>query len=163
MSIVLFALALTATCTLLYAFAMPRVSESEARSAEGAGGHEAPLRDTLEAWARDLEDSAGADGNRVSASGRGRIAENTPQGRLLARRAALTDARRNLLLMRQNYLNDPKSRGVRSVSGRLAAPSQKIREERVAGDFYLLEIDVRLDELLRTDFDENFSNFFLSR
>ncbi|MDR3265879.1 MAG: hypothetical protein LBT15_07705 [Synergistaceae bacterium] len=147
--IVLFALALTGTCTLLYAFAMPRLAFDFAP------------RESLTAAIEQGQDSARAyeADNRASASGLGRITEDSPQGRLLARRAALMDARRNLLVLRKKILEGPQS-DVRSVSGRLVAPSQKIQSERVEGNLYRLEIEVRLDELLRTDLDET---FFLSQ
>ena len=83
----------------------------------------------------------------ATADGVGRIPEDTAQGRLLARRAALTDARRNLLLLRQKLVDgkfDP-----RYVSGRIAEVS--IHSERVEGDLYFLKVDVPLDRLMKGD------------
>jgi hypothetical protein len=93
--------------------------------------------------------------NRVVASGVGRILENTGQGKLLARRAALTDARRNLLELRQKLLGDPVFKsGTRRVSGRVVAPN--VYSERIEGDLYFLETDVPLDSLLETGWEESF-------
>jgi hypothetical protein len=91
--------------------------------------------------------------NRVSTSGVGRIVEDTAQGRSLARRAALTDARRNLLELRQKLLGEPIFKfESRSVSGHIIAPS--IRSERIEGDFYHIDLDIKLEELLKTDLDK---------
>ncbi len=83
----------------------------------------------------------------ATADGVGRIPEDTAQGRLLARRAALTDARRNLLLLRQRLVDGKFDPG--SVSGRIAEVS--IHSERVEGDLYFLKVDVPLDRLMKGD------------
>lgn len=83
----------------------------------------------------------------ATADGVGRIHEDTAQGRLLARRAALTDARRNLLLLRQKIVEgkfDPSS-----VSGRIA--EVRIHSEKTEGDLYFLKVDVPLDRLMKGD------------
>ncbi|MDR1622518.1 MAG: hypothetical protein LBS00_09105 [Synergistaceae bacterium] len=91
--------------------------------------------------------------NRVSTSGVGRIVDDTSQGRLLAKRAALVDARRKLLELRHKLLGEPILQfGSRSVSGHVIAP--QIRSERVRENLYFIDIDVELEELLKTDLDE---------
>ena len=96
-------------------------------------------------------------GNFAVASGVGRIREDTAQERLLARRAALLDARRNLLVLRRKLLEDSRSAPV-SLSGHVAA--HKVSAERVEGNLYFLEVEVPLDELLKADFTINFSNYW---
>ena len=81
--------------------------------------------------------------NIATAAGVGRITEDTPQGRLLGRRAALTDARRNLLVLRQELLRQGQRH---SVSGRIAGV--RIHSERVVNDLYFLQVDIPLDELM---------------
>ena len=75
-----------------------------------------PLAEPVPATTEDLlqmtEESLYADWeeNRAFVRGVGRVVQNTAQGRLLARRAALTDARRGLLLLRGHILEDPALR-----------------------------------------------------
>ena len=80
--------------------------------------------------------------NIATAAGVGRITEDTPQGRLLGRRAALTDARRNLLILRRELLQGQGH----SVSGRIAGV--RIHSERVENNLYFLQVDIPLDELM---------------
>ena len=88
------------------------------------------------------------DRNIATAAGAGRIREDTAQGRLLGRRAALTDARRNLLILRQKLLREHGAGvdGRHSVSGKIAGV--RIHSERVVNDIYFLQVDVPLDELM---------------
>ena len=90
--------------------------------------------------------------NLAVASGVGWIKEDTAQGRLLARRAALLDARRNLLALRRKLFD--KSHSATGVSGHIAA--HQIRKERIEGDLYFMEIEAPLDELLKPDFSAKF-------
>lgn len=83
----------------------------------------------------------------ATADGVGRIPEDTAQGRLLGRRAALTDARRNLLLLRQKLL-DGTFDG-RSVSGKIA--EVRIHSEKTDGALYYLKVDVPLSRLMKGD------------
>ena len=82
--------------------------------------------------------------NLAVASGVGVIRENSAQGRLLARRAALLDARRNLLALRRELLNGFSPR---DLSGHVAA--HKVVGERVEGNLYFLDVEVPLDALLK--------------
>ncbi|MDR1379835.1 MAG: hypothetical protein LBJ36_12420 [Synergistaceae bacterium] len=95
--------------------------------------------------------------NRVSASGTARILDNTDQGKLLARRAALTDARRNLIELRRKLLGDPVFKSGARFSGRVVVPD--VYSERIEGDLYFLEIDMPLDSLLEVGWEESFPAF----
>lgn len=83
----------------------------------------------------------------ATAEGVGRIPEDTAQGRLLGRRAALTDARRNLLVLRQKLLDGKFD--VRSVSGKIA--EVRIYSEKTDGALYYLKVDVPLYRLMKGD------------
>ena len=91
----------------------------------------------------------------ATATGVGRIIEDTPQGRLLGRRGALTDARRNLLILRQKLLegNRPagKDRKRTRVSGTIAGVT--IHSERVENNLYFLQVDIPLHKLLKGDIE----------
>jgi len=94
------------------------------------------------------QDSGVVQGNIATAAGVGRITEDTAQGRLLGRRAALTDARRNLLILRQKLLREygvPGS-GTRRVSGRVAGV--KVHSERIVDGLYFLQVDMPLDKFM---------------
>ena len=83
--------------------------------------------------------------------------EDTAQGKLLSRRAAITDARRQLLVQRQKLLGDPRfqsNRGTTNVSGFLTG-TQRIGSEGVKNGVYFVEMEMRLDELLHSQFDED--------
>ena len=88
--------------------------------------------------------------NIATATGVSRIMEDTPQGRLLGRRGALTDARRNLLILREKILKGRKynfeDRIGQSVSGKIAGVI--IHSERVVNDLYFLQVDISLDKLV---------------
>ncbi len=110
-------------------------------SEEWEAGDRAGLPDT-ESSARVLYGSEIA-----TAEGVGRIPEDTAQGRLLGRRAALTDARRNLLILRKRLVEGKFDPG--SVSGTIAEVS--IHSEKMEGGLYFLEVDVPLKRLLKGD------------
>ncbi|MDR1873863.1 MAG: hypothetical protein LBQ90_02455 [Synergistaceae bacterium] len=157
----LFAITLAGICTFLYFFALPDRAASSPLVSKETGGdvrntdvRNIDVRNIVEKTRDSGVIYNNVSGSRVVVSGTGRISENTAQGRLLARRAALTDARRNLLVLRQKLLKDPRFKSSGAVSGTLVAPSQAIRSERVEGGLFFLELDVRLDELLNTAFDE---------
>ncbi|MDR1944356.1 MAG: hypothetical protein LBQ19_05990 [Synergistaceae bacterium] len=85
--------------------------------------------------------------NGIVAHGAGRIEGNAPRARLLARRAALTDARRNLLEFRRDFLRETYHRdGTRGVYGRIGRHS--LRAAGIDGNSYKVEIEMTLDEWL---------------
>ncbi|GHV30315.1 hypothetical protein FACS1894167_10950 [Synergistales bacterium] len=77
----------------------------------------------------------------IIAYGTAPIRNNTAQGRALARRAAVTDARRNILLLRPNMRNSSFFSGV-NASGSIGAHG--IRSERAEGNMYKVEIEMPL-------------------
>ncbi|MDR1472913.1 MAG: hypothetical protein LBS75_10370 [Synergistaceae bacterium] len=83
----------------------------------------------------------------IAATGNGEILNDTAQGRLLAKRAALTDARRNLLMLRHDAMNGEPSRG---ASGRIG--THRVTSERAFGGTYEVEVEMSLDEWLSSDF-----------
>ena len=101
-----------------------------------APGLAMPLAEPVPATTEDLlrmtEESLYADWqeNRAFVRGVGRVVQNTAQGRLLARRAALTDARRGLLSLRQRILADPELRG-RALWLAGPVPPVRILTERI--------------------------------
>ena len=91
------------------------------------------------------------DENRAVASGVGLIKEDNAQEIFLARRAALLDARRNLLALRRKLLDGSAPR---NLSGHVFA--HKVFGERVEGNLYFLEVEVSIDALLHPDFRNSF-------
>ena len=112
-----------------------------------------PLAEPVPAATEDLlrmtEESLYADWqeNRAFVRGVGRVGQNTAQGRLLARRAALTDARRGLLLLRQRILADPDLRG-RALWLAGPVPPVRVLSERIEGGLYFIEVETALSRLL---------------
>jgi len=88
----------------------------------------------------------------IVASGTGRVAEDTSQGRLLARRAALSDARRNLLALRKLYGRTDLIASPSEVSGRTG--SHGVRSERVEGGLYTVEVEIPFEEWLSSEIYE---------
>ena len=142
---VLVVVLITGTGTLLYGHVMPNTGKTTNTEAE--------LARRLEKLGMP-KGSVGIDiaSNRVWASGVGRIADDTAQEKILARRAALLDARRNLLALRQELQKTNYKSGF--VSGRITGKTQTINSERTEGGLYFLEVEMSIDELMRTDFDE---------
>lgn len=93
--------------------------------------------------------------NIATATGVARIPEDTPQGRLLGRRGALTDARRNLLILRKKLLKDPNFDGENvkrnNVSGKIAGVV--IHSERINKNLYILQVDIPLDKLMEGEIE----------
>lgn len=85
--------------------------------------------------------------NRAFVRGVGRIVQNTAQGRLLARRAALTDAQRGLLKLRRSILEDAALRE-RMLWLAGPVPPVQILSERIEGGLYFIEIQTALSRLL---------------
>jgi len=110
-----------------------------------------------EARIKEAEAKTRTAGNKISVTGVGRVMDDTAQGKLLGRRAAITDARRKLLIQRQQLLGDPRfqtNHGTTNVSGFLTG-TQKINSEGVRNGIYFIEIEMRLSELLHSKFDED--------
>jgi len=146
---VIFASVFVGTCFFLYSFALPNVAGS---TSPGVGGDSNAKVRMVEAEAK-IETYD----NKISATGVGRVEDDTAQGKLLGRRAALTDARRKLLAQRQKFLGDPRfqsSHGTTTLSGFLTG-TQKIKSEGVRGGIYFVEVEMNLNDLLHSKFDEN--------
>lgn len=118
-----------------------------------APGLATPLAEPVPATTEDLlrmtEESLYAvwQENRAFVRGVGRVVQSTAQGRLLARRAALTDARRGLLSLRQHILADPELRG-RALWLAGPVPPVRILTERIEGGLYFIEVETALSRLL---------------
>jgi len=91
--------------------------------------------------------------NIATATGAALILEDTPQGKLLGRRGAVTDARRNLLVLRQKLLKDPnfneKNSKTNNISGVIAGTV--IHSERIKDNVYILQVDIPLSKLMEGD------------
>ena len=118
-----------------------------------AGRAAAQLAEPVQASTEDLlqmtEESLYADWeeNRAFVRGVGRVVQDTAQGRLLARRAALTDARRGLLLLRGHILEDPALRE-RTLWLSGPVPPVRILSERIEDGLYFIEVETALSRLL---------------
>lgn len=138
---------------MLRAFFIEGISASVLCFCLCAPGLAAPLAEPVPATTEDLlqmtEESLYADWqeNRAFVRGVGRVVQDTAQGRLLARRAALTDARRGLLSLRQRILADPELRG-RALWLAGPVPPVRILTERIEGGLYFIEVETALSRLL---------------
>ena len=83
--------------------------------------------------------------NTAYVRGVGVIHNNTAQGKLLARRAALTDARRGLLILKREL-----KPGRIKISGHV--PALRILSESRQGNLYFVEVEAALSELLRNKY-----------
>ena len=87
--------------------------------------------------------------NTAYVRGVGRILQDDSQGLLLARRAALTDARRGLLLLRKEILSSENykqnSRSLR-LSGHV--PPLRLLSETISDELYFVEVEAELSRLL---------------
>ena len=149
----LFVVMLSAVCIFLYPFAIPKEVDAawdrDKKVAEKSGRY-------VSEKVPEANASVNWNENRLTVTGRGRITQSDAQGKALARRAALTDARRNVLLLREELLGNNASREkLKRISGRVIAP--KIHSERTEGSFYLLEIDAPLNGLLQENYVEEWS------
>ncbi|MDR3280981.1 MAG: hypothetical protein LBT23_10745 [Synergistaceae bacterium] len=84
----------------------------------------------------------------ITASGVGRITEDNQYGRIMARRAALTDARRNLLIEAQKLLGTYDGKN-KNVSGRVGPHS--ITSEKIEGAYYKVEISALMQDIVIYD------------
>ena len=80
--------------------------------------------------------------------GTGRIIHYIPNAIPLARRAALADAQRGLLILRRE-LKEGRPRTNADVSGHV--PPVKIISEHESGDIYVVEVEAVLSELMRDE------------
>lgn len=148
-STVLFGAVLLGTCLFLSRAVLSNVSESSPSVPE-------IMQSSARTRMTATEAKIDTYGNRISVTGVGRVADDTAQGRLLGRRAAITDARRKLLIQRQRLIGDPRfqtNRGATGVSGFLTG-TQTVKGERVRNGVYSVEMEMRIDELTHYRFDE---------
>ena len=84
--------------------------------------------------------------DRAYSTGAGRIVDDMPNAVSLARRAALSDARRGLLILKRE-LKEGRPRTNDYVSGYV--PPVKIISETNSEDIYIVEVEAVLSELMR--------------
>ncbi len=89
--------------------------------------------------------SADFSNDTAYSQGTGRIIEGSPNAIPLARRAALTDARRGLLILKRE-LTEGRPGRYYDVSG--TVPPVKILREYESGDIYVVEVEAVLSELI---------------
>ncbi|MBQ3457405.1 MAG: hypothetical protein IJG30_00440, partial [Synergistaceae bacterium] len=77
--------------------------------------------------------------NTAYVRGVGRIADNSPSSLLLARRAALVDAQRGMLLIKKSIKD---FRGVKNVSGHV--PALRLLSESTRDGLYFVEVEAAL-------------------
>ena len=84
--------------------------------------------------------------DKAYSTGTGRIINDAPNAMALARRAALSDAQRGLLILRRGL---KEGRPVRpdDVSGHV--PPVKILSEEESGDIYIVAVETVLSELMK--------------
>lgn len=86
--------------------------------------------------------------------GVGRVVIETPQGIFMARRAAISDAQRGLLILKRSIEEDRQPRP-ESVAGDV--PPIKILNEKIKSGLYYVEVQASLSELMQDDlYFENF-------
>lgn len=83
--------------------------------------------------------------DRAIARGVGRISQDDAVGVNLARRGAMIDAQRGLLILKRS-LEEGASPRPESVTGQV--PPMKVVSEAVSGDLYFVEVEASLSELL---------------
>ncbi|NLL37006.1 MAG: hypothetical protein GX256_05745 [Fretibacterium sp.] len=138
LSLSLFLLSLSPTASWL---ASKPVAAEQARP-----GHSPTARELREMTAPYLY--ANWEANRAHARGVGRVTKAGSQGLLLARRAALLDAERNLLLLRAHILKDPAlNRRIVTLSGKIPPPVTSLGDF-VENGLCFLDIEVPLSSLL---------------
>ena len=86
--------------------------------------------------------------NTAYVRGVGRILQDDSQGLLLARRAALTDARRGLLLLRKEILSSDYKQNSRSLRLSGHVPPLRLLSETINDELYFVEIEAELSRLL---------------
>ena len=83
--------------------------------------------------------------DKAYSTGAGRIISGQPNSLALARRAALSDARRGLLILKRE-LEEGRPRRPDDVSGHV--PPVKILDEFESGDIYVVRVEAVLSELM---------------
>ena len=73
---------------------------------------------------------------------------SNPQGIFLARRGALTDARRGLLILRHRLLKSKSQEKISNIEISGNVPPLKMLSEGISNDVYFVEVQVLLTELL---------------
>ena len=86
--------------------------------------------------------------NTAYVRGVGRILQDDSQGLLLARRAALTDARRGLLLLRKEILSSDYKQNSRSLRLSGYVPPLRLLSETISDELYFVEVEAELSQLL---------------
>ena len=84
--------------------------------------------------------------DKAYSTGAGRIIHGKSNSLALARRAALSDARRGLLILKRE-LKEGRPRRPDDVSGHV--PPVKILDEYESGDIYVVRVEAVLSELMR--------------
>ena len=99
-------------------------------------------------------ESLGVDRERdiAFASGVGKITQDGSVGVYLARRSAIADARRGLLILKR-ALEENKPPRTDSVSGHV--PGLRVRSEKIMEGLYIVDAEVSLSELLGRRIDDD--------
>ncbi|MBR1438459.1 MAG: hypothetical protein IJ587_07975 [Synergistaceae bacterium] len=100
------------------------------------------LRMTVESLSYDV----GSD--RAFVCGVGKISGNDPIGTYSARRTALTDAQRGLLILKRS-IKEGRPPKIQNVSG--FVPPLKILSEKIMNGLYFIEAEVSLSELMNLE------------
>lgn len=90
--------------------------------------------------------------DKAYSTGAGRIISGQPNSLTLARRAALSDARRGLLILKRE-LKEGRPRRPDDVSGHV--PPVKILDEFESGDIYVVRVEAVLSELMHDSEEVN--------
>ncbi|MBQ6111057.1 MAG: hypothetical protein IJL01_01540 [Synergistaceae bacterium] len=90
--------------------------------------------------------------DKAYSTGAGRIISGQPNSLALARRAALSDARRGLLILKRE-LEEGRPRRPDDVSGHV--PPVKILDEFESGDIYVIRVEAVLSELMHDSEEVN--------
>lgn len=98
--------------------------------------------------------SADFENDTAYSQGTGRIIRGRPNALILAKRAALTDARRGLLILRRELRE-----GIHGINNSVSGyvPPVEILSETESGDLYIVEVRALLSELM-TEGNENISS-----
>ena len=153
----LYSLMLILLISIVFAFTLISLSSESVIAVPGinAEEHKANSQYTQKLYGTQGSGRVLWEQNIATAAGVGKIPDDTAQGKLLGRRAALTDARRNLLILRQKLLNDDRfsEKDIKKfkVSGRIAGVV--IHSERIKNNLYFLQVDIPLDKLMEGEIE----------